>query len=163
MVGHGDLHLVAGDADPHRGRGARGRVPPYVGEQVVEDLAQAHRVAAHHGFVRRLQVDRPVGFDGAGAGHGVGREPGQVDRFAFEGASLVEPGQEEELVDDAPVKQELMELQMQLELGDITDDEYVEREAALMVRLREVRAWRERLGKGTSGGPVRVAKAADEE
>jgi hypothetical protein len=65
---------------------------------------------------------------------------------------------EEELTDDAPVKQELMELQMQLELGDITDDEYVEREAALMARLREVRAWRERFGKATSGGPVRVAR-----
>ncbi len=37
---------------------------------------------------------------------------------------------------------------MQLELGDIDDAEYVEREAALMTRLREVRAWRERLGKG---------------
>src|ERR1051326_418432 len=65
---------------------------------------------------------------------------------------------EEELTDDAPVKQALMELQMQLELGDITDDEYVEREAQLMVRLREVRAWRERFGKATSGGPVRVAR-----
>src|SRR5689334_7678085 len=65
---------------------------------------------------------------------------------------------EEELTDDAPVKQALMELQMQLELGDITDDEYVEREAALMARLREVRAWREQLGKGTSGGLVRVAR-----
>jgi hypothetical protein len=65
---------------------------------------------------------------------------------------------QEELTDDAPVKQELMELQMKLELGDITDDEYVEREAALMVRLREVRAWREKFGKGTSGGPVRVAR-----
>jgi hypothetical protein len=51
-----------------------------------------------------------------------------------------------------------MELQMQLELGDITDDEYVEREAVLMARLRDVRAWRERLGKATSGGPVRVAR-----
>ena len=69
---------------------------------------------------------------------------------------------EEELTDDAPVKQELMELQMQLELGDITDDEYVEREAVLMGRLREVRAWRERLGKATSGGPVRVARGGDE-
>jgi hypothetical protein len=68
---------------------------------------------------------------------------------------------EEELTDDAPVKQELMELQMKLELGDITDDEYVEREAALMARLREVRAWRERLGKATSGGPVRVARGDD--
>jgi hypothetical protein len=65
---------------------------------------------------------------------------------------------EEELTNDAPVKQELMELQMQLELGDIDDDEYVRREAELMVRLREIRAWREKLGKGTSGGPVRVAR-----
>jgi hypothetical protein len=70
---------------------------------------------------------------------------------------------EEELSDDAPVKQELMELQMQLELGDIDDAEYVEREAVLMARLREVRAWRERLGKATSGGPVRVSRDDDTE
>src|SRR5213082_2033960 len=69
---------------------------------------------------------------------------------------------EEELTDDEPVKQELMELQMQLELGDIDDAEYTAREAQLMTRLREVRAWRERLGKGTSGGPVRVSRPADE-
>ena len=70
---------------------------------------------------------------------------------------------EEELTDDAPVKQELMELQMRLELGDIDDAEYLARESELMARLREVRAWRERLGKGTSGGPVRVARDTDEE
>lgn len=70
---------------------------------------------------------------------------------------------EEELTDDAPVKQELMELQMKLELGDIDDEEYVEREAALMARLREVRAWRERLGKATAGGAVRVARGGDED
>ena len=69
---------------------------------------------------------------------------------------------EEELTDDAPVKQDLMELQMKLELGDITDDEYVEQEAVLMARLREVRAWRERFGRATSGGPVRVARHEDE-
>ena len=70
---------------------------------------------------------------------------------------------EEELTDDAPVKQALMELQMKLELGDIDDDEYVRQEAELMMRLREVRAWRERLGKSTSGGPVRVARDSDTE
>ena len=69
---------------------------------------------------------------------------------------------EEELTDDEPVKRDLMELQMRLELGDITDAEYVEQEAVLMQRLREVRAWRERLGKATSGGPVRVARDSDE-
>src|SRR3954465_12754350 len=69
---------------------------------------------------------------------------------------------DEELTDDAPVKQELMELQMQLELGDITDAEYVEREAVLMQRLRDVRLWRERLGKSVPSGPVRVAGGGDE-
>jgi hypothetical protein len=68
---------------------------------------------------------------------------------------------EQELTDDEPIKQELMELQMQLELGDIDDDEYVRREAEIMVRLREVRAWKEKLGKATSGGPVRVARDSE--
>jgi hypothetical protein len=69
---------------------------------------------------------------------------------------------EDELTDDSSVKQELMELQMLLELGDIDDAEYLRREAALMQRLRDVREWRERLGKGVSGGPVRVARDEDE-
>jgi len=71
---------------------------------------------------------------------------------------------EEQLVDDTPIKQELMELQMLVELGELDDTEYVRREAALMLRLREVREWRERLGMATAGGPVRVAResAADE-
>ena len=68
---------------------------------------------------------------------------------------------EEELTDDTSVKQEVMELQLQLELGDIDDAEFVRREAALMQRLREVREWRERLGKGVSGGLVRVARDDD--
>ncbi len=70
---------------------------------------------------------------------------------------------EEELTDDTSVKQDLMELQLQLELGDIDDAEYSRREAELMARFREVRAWRERFGKGTTGGPVRVARDEDEE
>jgi hypothetical protein len=65
---------------------------------------------------------------------------------------------EEELTDDTAVKQEFMELQMQLELGDIDDAEYARREAELMQRLREIREWRERLGRPTTGGPVRVAR-----
>ena len=69
---------------------------------------------------------------------------------------------DEELTDDSSIKQELMELQMQVELGDVDDAEYVRREAELMARLREVRAWRERLGKSVAGGPVRVAGGPDE-
>jgi hypothetical protein len=65
---------------------------------------------------------------------------------------------EEELTDDAPVKQDLMALQMKLELGEIDDDEYVRQETEIMDRLREVRSWREKLGKSNPGGPVRVSR-----
>ena len=70
---------------------------------------------------------------------------------------------DEELTDDSSVKQELMELEMQLELGDIDDEEYLRREAELMVRLREIRDWRVRLGKSVAGGPVRVSGGDDQE
>lgn len=65
---------------------------------------------------------------------------------------------EEELTDDTAVKEDLMRLQLELEAGDIDDDEYLVREGRIMERLREVRAWREELGMGVSGGPVRVAR-----
>lgn len=65
---------------------------------------------------------------------------------------------EEEITDDTPVKEDLMRLQLELEAGDIDDDEYIVREAAIMDRLREVRAWREQLGMSVGGGPVRVAR-----
>ena len=70
---------------------------------------------------------------------------------------------QEELVDDSSVKQELMELQVLLELGDIDDDEYRRREAELMRRLREVRRWREEFGMSAPGGPVRIARPSAEE
>ena len=62
----------------------------------------------------------------------------------------------DELTDDQRIRAELLELQLQLELGDITDDEYLRREAGLMQELREVRHWREEFGLGVAGGPVRV-------
>ena len=66
----------------------------------------------------------------------------------------------EQLTDDQPIKEELLELQLLLESGEIDDDEYVEREARLMAALRDVRHWREEFGMGISGGPVRVADSA---
>jgi hypothetical protein len=69
----------------------------------------------------------------------------------------------EELTDDTRIKAELMELQLQLELGDIDDDEYGAREAELMAQLREVRSWREEFGMGVSGGVVRVQRDDDED
>ena len=69
----------------------------------------------------------------------------------------------EQLTDDQPIKEELLELQLLLESGEIDDDEYVEREARLMAALRDVRHWREQFGMGISGGPVRVADTPKEE
>jgi hypothetical protein len=65
---------------------------------------------------------------------------------------------DEELTDDTPIKEALMELQMRLETSEIDDAQYRDGEADLMARLREVRAWREKLGRETSGGPVRVSR-----
>src|SRR5687767_15964952 len=65
---------------------------------------------------------------------------------------------ETELTDDSPIKQELMELQMLVELGDIDDEEYARREARLMQQLHEVRTWREHFGMSAPSGPVRVAR-----
>ncbi|MEO7103856.1 MAG: gas vesicle protein GvpG [Gemmatimonadaceae bacterium] len=69
---------------------------------------------------------------------------------------------EEELTDDTEVKEDLMRLQLELESGDIDDDEYLVREAAIMDRLREVRRWREQLGMSVGGGPVRVSRDDEE-
>ncbi len=57
---------------------------------------------------------------------------------------------EQELMDDSAVKDELLELQMAVETGDISEEEYIQREAVLMRRLREIREYRERLAGRTS-------------
>jgi hypothetical protein len=61
-------------------------------------------------------------------------------RFVFN--TLVETA-EAELMDDGPVKEQLLLLQMQLEEGEIEEDEFAEQEAVLFQRLREIRAYRE--------------------
>ncbi len=75
----------------------------------------------------------------------------------------VEEVAREQLTDDQAVKEELLALQMEFELGEVDDEEYAAREAELMQRLRDVRHWREQFGMGTGGGPVRVARREEEE
>jgi hypothetical protein len=58
---------------------------------------------------------------------------------------------ETELADDSSVREELLLLNMQLELGEIDEDTFVEREAELIARLREIRAYREQLARARSG------------
>jgi hypothetical protein len=45
---------------------------------------------------------------------------------------------EEQYTDDAPVKQRLLELQIQLENGDVTEAQYVKLEAEILRELREI-------------------------
>jgi hypothetical protein len=45
---------------------------------------------------------------------------------------------EEQYTDDAPLKEALLELQMKLETGDITEEQYVEQEAQILCDLREI-------------------------
>lgn len=45
---------------------------------------------------------------------------------------------EEQYTDDAPIKQRLLELQVELDSGDITEKEYVAQEAAILRELREI-------------------------
>jgi hypothetical protein len=80
--------------------------------------------------------------------------PTFLARFSLE---KIEDVVREELTDDERVKEELLALQMEYELGDVDDAEYARREAELMEQLREVRRWREEFGMGSRGGPVRVA------
>lgn len=45
---------------------------------------------------------------------------------------------EEQYTDDAPLKEALLELQVKLETGEITEEEYVEQEAQILRELREI-------------------------
>ncbi|MDE3075913.1 MAG: gas vesicle protein GvpG [Chloroflexota bacterium] len=54
---------------------------------------------------------------------------------------------EREMTDDSAVKDELLELQMALETGEVGEEEYRLREAELMKRLRDIRALRDQLGQ----------------
>jgi hypothetical protein len=49
---------------------------------------------------------------------------------------------EQQLTDDEPVREQLLELQLELEEGRVTEEEYAEREAVLLARLREIRDYR---------------------
>lgn len=45
---------------------------------------------------------------------------------------------EEQWTDDTPLKEQLLALQVQLEEGDITEDQYLEAEAAILRGIREI-------------------------
>lgn len=52
---------------------------------------------------------------------------------------------DEELMNDQPWKERLIELQMRLEVGEVTEEEYAEEEQVIFRRLREIRQLREEM------------------
>ena len=54
---------------------------------------------------------------------------------------------DEELMNDQPWKERLIELQMRLELGEISEEEYVAEEAVVFQALRDIRARKEELAR----------------
>jgi hypothetical protein len=65
---------------------------------------------------------------------------------------------EQEMLDDAPVREALLLLILQMEEGDIDDVEYQAREAELMQQLREIRTYKEQRARAQAG----LAPADDE-
>jgi len=57
---------------------------------------------------------------------------------------------EAEAGDDSALREQLLEAQMQLELGEITDEEFAEIERDVLVRLREL--------KGRQQGPLTMSE-----
>lgn len=55
---------------------------------------------------------------------------------------------DEELMNDQPWKERLIELQMRLELGEIGEEEYAAEEAVVFQALRDIRARREEMARG---------------
>lgn len=52
---------------------------------------------------------------------------------------------ESEMTDDSKIHEELLELQMRFELDEMTEEEYLGKEAELMDRLEEIRKRKEEL------------------
>ncbi|MGZ8869408.1 MAG: gas vesicle protein GvpG [Thermoanaerobaculia bacterium] len=64
----------------------------------------------------------------------------------------------EELLNDQPWKERLIELQMMLEVGDITEEEYAVQEQQVFQALRDIRARREEMSRQAA-----AARGEDEE
>src|SRR5437868_5557020 len=67
----------------------------------------------------------------------------------------------EELLNDQPWKERLIELQMMLEVGQISEDEYAEQEKQVFQALREIRARREEIARQMAADRGELEDASD--
>jgi hypothetical protein len=68
---------------------------------------------------------------------------------------------EQEWLDEAPVKEALLLLTLKLEEGEIGEEDYAEEEAALLKRLREIRAYKQ--GRDPAADATRPAVVSMQE
>jgi hypothetical protein len=61
--------------------------------------------------------------------------------------STIQTMADEELMNDQPWKERLIELQMRLELGEISEQEYAREETIVFQALRDIRARREEMAR----------------
>ncbi|GAC1326035.1 MAG: hypothetical protein NVSMB2_24940 [Chloroflexota bacterium] len=74
--------------------------------------------------------------------------PGAGMKFIF---NTIADLADQELNDDNVLREQLILLQVQYEEGDIDDDEFAEREAELLARLREIKARKRAEAEGMAG------------
>src|SRR5258706_6473578 len=72
-----------------------------------------------------------------------------MDGFKFVLKTIIKVA-EEQYTDDAPLKEELLALQVSLDNGEITEDEYVEAEAQILRDLREIQRRKMEMAGGDS-------------
>ena len=82
-----------------RSRAARG-VCANVAEEVVDDLAEAGRVAAHRHDVGDAEVGRVIGRDRPGRPDRFDDERSQIDRSLLERPSFVQPDEQQQFLDE---------------------------------------------------------------
>ena len=63
-------------------------------------------------------------------------------------AEEVQKFAEEEMTDEGKIQEELMELQLRLEMEEISEEEYQKKEAEIMKRLNAIRKYKEKEGQG---------------
>jgi hypothetical protein len=61
--------------------------------------------------------------------------------------STIQKMADEELMNDQPWKERLIELQMMLEVGEISEEDYTREEAIVFQALRDIRARREEMAR----------------
>ena len=88
--------------DAHRHRRAVRGVRERVAHQVANDLAQPHLVPEYQerGGRADAELDRPVRRDDPGVLHRVRGQRQQIDRAAFQRPLLVQPGQQQHVLDE---------------------------------------------------------------